>query len=497
MTPECADPWAPLPDSAWDPPAARHLLRRAGWSARPEEVDRACAEGLPATLDRLFPGEVLLLDEPREVADYARQLPEFRQRAHGAPVEQRRSINREEEELAQQGLRRLAMSWLAYASMPRVSAFSKWLLFLGNIYVVGADKVRNPHLIWRHFDTLSRHAMGSAPLLAKAVSRSPAMILYLDLEQNRPGAPNENFARELFELFLLGEGHYTEKDIKESARAFTGYRYNPQLDASVFAPRQHDPGIKTIFGRSGAFTGDGVIDLAFEQRAAGARFAAKLADNYLCDGGLSPDLLLAFGDLWRTRGRYDLRWAAKTFFGSRLFFAERFRGALIKSPIQFYLGLVQDLGLDIAPSPRLILAPLRQMGQAPYFPPNVRGWVGGRQWITSASLSARRGVVEMLFTPLDESRLNADEQREFDRARQAGAGRFSVDGRRIEAWAAMEPATAVGHLESTLLPFPLEPSLKAALVSFLAASKPAPGEKLRRMRRAAVTLLESPAYQLC
>src|SRR4029077_9127772 len=137
-----------------------------------------------------------------------------------------------------------------------------WVLFLSDVYVVSAEKIRNTAHLFEHFDILARHGLGPAPALTKAVSRSPAMVIYLDLNQSQRRAPNENFARELFELFVLGEGNYTEQDIKEAARAFTGYRAQPLDGGFRYVENQHDPTDKTVFGKTGKFTGDEVIDLA-------------------------------------------------------------------------------------------------------------------------------------------------------------------------------------------------------------------------------------------
>ena len=165
-----------------------------------------------------------------------------------AAGDQKRQLQREARERTQLAIQDMSIKWLQFAAQPGNAAFAKWVLFLSDVYVVGVDKVKNAALIWEHFDILGRNALGPAPVLAKAVSRSPAMVAYLDLNQSKRGAPNENFARELFELFLLGEGNYTEQDIKESARAFTGYRQ--QFGVFRNAPGQHDPCRPNIFTNS-------------------------------------------------------------------------------------------------------------------------------------------------------------------------------------------------------------------------------------------------------
>jgi len=489
------DAWQPLPAGDWNAEAARHLLRRAGWTARPAEVQRAAQEGLALTLDRLFPPSPALLPEPEMTQRVEDDMPEFAAQYMQAAPEDKRVLGRQQRERWQAAYLDLSIRWLDFAAQPENSAYQKWVLFLSDVYVVGFEKVRRTPLIYRHFDLLARHGLGPAPALSKAVSRSPAMVLYLDLAENRREAPNENFARELLELFLLGEGNYTERDIKEAARAFTGYRIRPPGDF-VFAPRQHDPGLKTVFGHTGHLTGDDVIDLAYDLPAAGAYLPRKLTRFYLSDEMLPDPYLYALGGAWQASG-YDLRWLARAFFGSRLFFAPEFRGNFIKSPVQFYLALLQDLDLDGVPLPRYVINPMRQMGQVLFNPPNVRGWVGGRNWINSGSLAARRTLVESVFHPLNPESLNADELRELAAAAAARRGDFAVADERFGPLVALGPGAAVRAMAGDFLPVPAGPSFQGSLETFIAGGRADPREHLRRVRRTLITILESPAYQLC
>ena len=491
------DAWAPLPASAWEEQAVRHLLRRAGWTARAADVRRALGEGLPATLDRLFPPAAVAWPEPDSVAGLERDLPDFHRQVAQAMGEAKRKLRRDAFERSQAAVRDMSVNWMELAVVPENSAFEKWVAFLGNVFVVATEKVHNAAYVYRHFEILASGALGPAPQLAKAVSRSPAMEVYLDLAENRTGAPNENFARELFELFLLGEGNYTEADIKEAARAFTGYRIRPATGRFAFAPRQHDDGVKTLFGQSGRFGGDDVIDLAYGQRAAGAHLPRRMAAFYLGDLRLPPEYEFAIGDRWRTEGAYDLRWLVRNFFGSRIFFAPEFRGNLIKSPVQLYLGLLQDLNLDVMPVPRFVLNPLRQMGETPFNPPNVRGWIGGRSWINSASLGARRALVERLFTPLDGAALTADEQQDLVAARAGGKSRFAMTESDLDAWMALSPDQVLGSLQENFLSAPPNPEFLSQLRQFLQGRATDPAEHRRRVRRAILTALESPEYQVC
>ncbi|MSU25491.1 MAG: DUF1800 domain-containing protein [Opitutus sp.] len=491
-----AEAWQPLPPAEWNAEAARHLLRRAGWTARPDEIDRAVRSGLAATLDLLFPPEPVLLMKPRMIARLEADAPRLVQNAQQMMGDDKLRAQRETQERSRLAVQDLSIKWLQFAAQPESAAFAKWVLFLSDVYVVSAEKVKNAALLYDHFDLITRHALGPAPALTKAVSRSPAMVQFLDLNQSQRKAPNENFARELFELFVLGEGNYTEPDIKEAARAFTGYRAQPFQNTFRYVPAQHDGGMKTIFGQNGTFTGDDVIDLAYRQNAAGTFLPHEMVKFYLSDTPLPPEYLAPLGDTWRSGG-YELRLLARHFFGSRIFFAPEFRGNFIKSPVQLYVGLVQDLKLDVAPLPRFTLNPLRQMGQWLYSPPNVRGWVGGRNWINSATLAARRQLVEMLFTPIDENSLNADELIDLVAARTNGATHFSAPDGPFSEIAKLETLAATDQLLDRLLGQPVAPELRESVRQFLASAGGDGLQRTRRVRRAAVTVLQSPAYQLC
>jgi len=263
-----------------------------------------------------------------------------------------------------------------------------------------------------------------------------------------------------------------------------------------YVAAQHDPTNKTVFGTTGHLNGDDVIDLAYRQKAAATFLPRELAKFYLSEMPLPSEHLAALGELWRTNG-FDLRTLAQRFFGSRLFFAPEFRGNFIKSPVQFYLGALQNLQLDVTPLPRFTLNPLRQMGQALFAPPNVRGWVGGRNWINSATLSARRQWVEWVFAPLDENSLNADEQIELVAARSNGARDFVVSDSAVGSFRAADAERTALKLASSLGSLPDAPEVVLPIREFLAAAGPGENQQLRRIRRAAVTLMQSPDYQLC
>ncbi|MBI2517744.1 MAG: DUF1800 domain-containing protein [Opitutae bacterium] len=485
-----AEAWQPLPARQWDEAAARHLFQRIGFSATPAETARALKDGLLPTLKRHF-GQMPAFAKPKLIAELEADAPELFRRMNRGDPEQKRLAAQDARERSREALGDMTIRWLDQASRPELSPAEKWLLFLSDVWVVSIEKVKNSALIYQHQDLIRRFALGSAPNLAKAMSRSPAMIVYLDLQQSQREAPNENFARELFELFTLGEGHYTEADIKQAARAFTGYRQ--RAGEFIYNPRQHDSGRMTVFGHAGHYTGDDVIDLVFKQPAAGTFLPKEMVRFYLSDTPLPVAYTDALGAAW-ARGGYSLGGLAAAFFGSRAFFAEEFRGNYIKGPVQFYLGLLQDLDLRVAPLPRRVLGALRQMGQMPFDPPNVRGWVGGRAWINSATLAVRHQVINALLSPLNEDALNGDEQHALANARTEGVTHFTLGPEQLKPLALLPSAQAAQQLLARALPGrPAEP-FGSQLEKFLARGGARPEAAVRAALSA---LLESPDYQLC
>lgn len=486
------DAWQPLPASQWNHATARHLLRRAGWAATPAEVERAVRDGLPNTLARFFPGTPPPFPEPASVTKAAARSVELRQaRRQTEDPEQRREIDREERETQRAAVNDLALRWLQQASRPDTAAFEKWILFLSDVYVISVEKVRGSELLFKHLDILRQGAAGPAPALTKAISRSPAMVLYLDLQGSQRAAPNENFARELFELFTLGEGNYTEDDIKQAARAFTGYRQNQ--GTFRFQQRQHDDSAKTVFGRAGRHHGDDVINIVYEQPAAATFLPREMARFYLSEETLPHAFFTPLAEWWRSKD-FNLQALCLRFFSSTIFYHPAYRANYIKSPVQFYLGLLQDLNLDVIPIPRTTIVPLRQMGQQLFQPPNVRGWVGGRNWINASTLAARRQLVNTLFTPLNEERLNADDKLALDAARAEGSTRFTVDDERMSAFATLDADAIIDRFVNYFIPVPVSDGYRETLHDFITEGDTV---SATRVRQAAVTVLQAPDYHLC
>ncbi|MGF1453125.1 MAG: DUF1800 family protein [Opitutales bacterium] len=490
-TPDTA--WLPLPDRQWNPDKAAHLLRRMGYSATPAAVREAMANGLRRTVDRALDAAEPL-EEPEAMRMVRKEYSDIiaKVRAAGSP-EARREILRTYREKQRGLFEDYVVAWTHHAAQPANAAREKWTAFLQDVLVVSRDSVRNA--IW-HFDyhaLLREKGFGPYPDLVKAVSRHPVMIRYLDLYRSSAAAPNENFARELFELFTLGEGNYTEADIKEAARAFTGYHHRLNGEFN-FLPGRHDHDEKTIFERTREFDGDDVIDLVFNQPAAATFLPNEALRYYLSHEPMPEGYVERLGELWREEA-FDLRRLAALIFNARVFFEPAFMGNRYKSPHEFYLGLCQDLGIGTLPFAGPLLRAYQTMGQSFLAPPNVRGWVGGRHWFNSTSLAARWRLVESLLEKPNEARLDADERARLVAARDAGWADHYIDPRRVAVFAGNDPTIITARLMAHFFTGRNLPDYKQQLLNFLRSNRF--GTEAERTEAVALALLKSPAYQRC
>lgn len=485
--------WQPLPEDRWNSDAAAHLLRRIGFSSRPVDVQQALNDGLQRTVEDAFEGRDFPV--PTKTWDAEQRRIYLQRSMRGKDQDERREIQKQIREAEREAFSEFAMAWFEFARQPENSAQEKYILFLESVYVVAHSKVKRAGMLYDHQNLLRREGFDSYRELAKSVSRSPAMIQYLDLNRSTKNAPNENFARELMELFTLGEGNYTEQDIKEAARAFTGFGYGGS--EYYFAEfrhnaHQYDSGAKTVFGQTDRWNGDEVIEMIFEQPGAKYFIPRELCRFYITENEVPNEFLKPLGDAWEARD-FDMRWLLQTMFTSEFFFSPEFRGELIKSPIHYYIGLCQDMNLDVLPVPQRIEGQLRGMGQPFQNPPNVRGWLGGKHWITASTLSARQGLVRNLLYPPNFKRLNADEQMRIKEAVEDGKGPFFVNEERLEPLLNKDSPDLINHLCRYFLAKQPTDAFKEKLITHIRVPV---RERTDRVRQALLALLQSPAYQL-
>ncbi len=402
---------APKPP-AWDARAAAHLLSRAAFGATPREIARLAAMPLDKAVDTL-------LDEA------AAALPPSRPAWVKDVWTNEMLFHRDQPPPAQEMLDEVFYRWFAEIDELRAWWFNEMVttpgplrevmtLFWHGHFTSATDKAYISQVMYEQNTTLRRHALGSFRQLLGAITIDPAMMIYLDLEDSDKARANENYARELLELFTMGVGRYTEKDIKETARALTGWtlqappgtprraKDDPTLDrlytreglVATFVPERHDPGPKTVFGRTADFGTEDVLDRVVEQPATGRFVAAKLIDFFGAadpKGTLRDRLAAVF-----VKERSEMRPVLRTLFSAAEFYAPASRGSLIKGPVALLAGAWRQLELEGRPTPALTRM-TAAMGQELFYPPNVKGWPGARFWIGAGTLAVRYHLADALL----------------------------------------------------------------------------------------------------
>jgi Protein of unknown function (DUF1800) len=371
---------------------AAHLLNRAGFGGTQKEIDHVRSIGVEAAVDELldFPDapaeeqsqtdlpDLSAIDGiPSSFQEYYRQL---RAKNDADRKELRQRFNQANQEVLM-AMSHWWMNRMAYGSHPLQE---KLTLFWHGHFTSGAKEEPITALLWQQNETLRRFAASNFGRTVHAISRDPAMLDYLNNTQNRKEHANENYARELMELFALGIGNYTEVDVKQGARAFTGWTHDG--DFFRFNPGEHDYGIKTYLGYTGNFNGDDVVEIILRQPACAPFIAGELYRFFVSDS-IDDSLRVALGKEFR-QNDYEMRPLLRTILNSKAFYSADSIGAQIKSPVQLVAGTVRLLGVDMPPE-RSLMASLTQMGQIPFMPPNVRGWLGGRVWINTSTIFVR------------------------------------------------------------------------------------------------------------
>ncbi len=393
---------------------ARHLLSRTSFAASPENIGTYGRLTREQAVERLLASSRVspVTAPPSWVVEPFQSLRRFRAMTPEERQVARREVFRQSFELQSW--------WLTEMLTTRSPLSEKMTLFWHNHFVSSQQKVRSPQLMYRQNLLLRRYAMGNFGELLHAVTRDPAMVIYLDNASNRKGQPNENFAREVMELFTLGEGNYGEQDVKEAARAFTGWSVDPDSGEFLFRPFAHDDGVKTVLGRTGSFDGDAVLDILLAQPQTAEFIVRKLWREFV-----SPDpdpvevrrVARVFRD-----SRYDITTVLRALLVSDAFYAPANRAVLVKSPVELVVGTLRQFNFrtgEIMP----FVVTANQLGQSLFAPPNVKGWPGGDAWINSATLLGRKAFLERLFR-VEELRAMATGAMAADMGQPKGAARL-------------------------------------------------------------------------
>lgn len=413
----------------FDRDAAAHLVRRAGFSGTLEEIDRLAALGREGAVDYLLNYEQI--DDSAMERGLERYV-------------QTQNLN-----LTQ--FRPIQIWWLYRMIYTKRPLLEKMTLFWHRHFATAIKKVSLAPLMLQQNQTLRRLALENFETLTLAVAKDPAMIIWLDNNTNIKGAPNENFARELFELFTLGirdpitgQSAYTEKDIKEAARAFTGWTI--RRGQFYFNASQHDDGEKTILGKTGNWNGDDVVRFACAERSTG-RFIAKKLWEFFAYPNPEPQLIEALAGVYFA-SNYNIKAVMRALLLREEFYSERARFALIKSPVELVVGAIRQLQADI--NLRALPGLLSLMEQDLFNPPDVSGWDGGLTWINTATMLVRYNFANLLAT-----------------ARGGNTGTFSPE-KLLTGKSFQTPEQLVEHLLQVLGPLHVPDATKKLFGEYLA-----------------------------
>lgn len=400
-------PYVPSAADPFDHVKAAHLLQRAGFGGTPEEIDRVVKLGPRRAVDELLDFPNAAVEEQTRtggpdlsaIEGYPRTFAEQRAMFQGLTEQERMRLRQQLMRNNREAINKTMAWWVERMVRGPYPLQEKLVLFWHGHFTTSAQEERRAALIWRQNELHRRMAAGNFREYVRLISRDPAMLEYLNNAQNRRQAPNENYARELMELFTLGRDQYTERDIKEAARAFTGWAHDGE--DFVFRQRDHDPGPKTFMGRTGHFGGDEIIDIVLQHPACGPYIASRLWNFFVYEpDDRDREMLASLGNVL-VSSRWELRPLLQTMLTSKAFYSPRAMGTQIKSPVQLVVGTCRLLGVPL-PAFRVMLAQFNQMGQVPLQPPNVKGWPGGRLWINTATLLARYNTAVMLASgPID------------------------------------------------------------------------------------------------
>ncbi|MCC2548904.1 DUF1800 domain-containing protein [Hymenobacter sp. BT175] len=480
----------------------QHLYWRAGFGPRPDDLTTGLSPR-KAFRKLLHDSEAFVpLDGPQmhyaKVKSMAAGPAADQMNAAGTPMmaePMRRGLSAQQRKLQNQQLRSaynaMTTGWLDRMATSPAQLREKMTFFWHGHF---ACRVRQADAALQLNNTVRRLALGKFGDLLLAVSREPAMLSFLNNQQNKKLRPNENFAREVMELFTIGRGHYTEQDVKEAARAFTGWAGNDRLEF-VFRPRQHDDGTKTFLGRAGNWGGEDILRILLEQPQTAEFIVTKLYRFFVNDTP-NPTHIQPLAKAF-FQSQYDISDLLERMFSADWFYDGANVGTRIKSPIELLAGVRRTLQLQLD-DPKPLLGYQKALGQTLFQPPNVAGWPGGRNWIDSSSLLLRLQLPQVLLRNAefnvalkeDENDLApsvAKADRTFRQQVKARLNLAPIARVLAKVPLAQQPA----RLSELLLQSPIRPQ-NLALLEQVAAKAPAED----RLRTMVTSLLSLPEYQL-
>ncbi|MBI1914020.1 MAG: DUF1800 domain-containing protein [Planctomycetes bacterium] len=365
--------YRPNDKAPWDLKRAGHLYRRAAFGATPTELQAALKKGPQKAIDDLLaggPGQDAFDKQTEQLAESIVRVNNGQQ------------------------LRDWWLYRMLYTPHPLREKFT---LFWHNHFATSNATVQNAGFMYRQYRLLRKYVLGSFAEMLKEMSLDPAMMVWLNVKDSKKGNPNENYARELMELFSLGIGNYTEHDIREAARAFTGWTL--QGNDVVYTESQHDLGEKSVLKQKGKWKPDDIVRICLEEDSA-PYFLTKKLFRFLVSETMTPsrELLEPLATSFRKSG-YDFGDLVRTVLRSNLFFSDQVYRTRIKAPVDFALGIVRGLEGRIGSTP--LAGVLEQLGQSVLYPPSVKGWDGGEAWLNGQTLLFRQNLALALTSTED------------------------------------------------------------------------------------------------
>jgi uncharacterized protein (DUF1800 family) len=365
--------YRPSKEAPWNRRRVGHLYRRAAFGTTHAELEAGVKAEPEALVAALLEGKAGLADFDAEMESLAGNIARYNDVAH------------------------LRAWWLARMLHSPHPLQEKMTLFWHNHFATSYAKVQSARFMLGQYELMRRHALGHFDKLLREMSSDPAMLIWLDGRDSKKGNPNENYAREIMELFSLGVGHYTETDIREAARAFTGWEISGTK--AVFNAKQHDDGDKKVLGQKGKWQAGDIVRICLEQKAAATFLAGKLYRFLISETVKpSPELLEPLAERFRASG-YDFGALVKTMLSSNLFFSDRVYRTRVKAPVDFVLNIVRGLEGKIGTT--ALAQSLEQLGQNLFSPPSVKGWDGGRSWLNGQTLLFRQNLALALTSTED------------------------------------------------------------------------------------------------
>jgi uncharacterized protein (DUF1800 family) len=478
----------------------QHLLWRTGFGALIEHIpmlkDRNTA-GLVGAIFNAIKSRPTTIEVANNVVDgLSKGISDIiQQNKKPADMGERR----QQQQMRREALQNLNIEWFNTMVESKDQLTEKVSLFWHGHFACRVINVYYQQLL---LNTIRTNALGNFGDLLREVSKSAAIINFLNNQQNRKTSPNENFAREIMELFTLGRGNYTETDIKEAARAFTGWTANVN-GQFVFVKKVHDAGSKTFLGQTGNWNGDDIIDILLQQKQTARFIVVKIWKFFVNETTADGDNLNELTDYFYTNN-YDIKGLLKKIFLSTWFYEEENMGTKIKSPVELLVGIQRALPMELE-NEDILLYLQKALGQILFYPPNVAGWPGGKQWIDSSSLMLRLRIPRLIFDQ-DEFAVNgkADDDvmgGQIDEKQKARLKKI-IGGRVIKAtieWTVLEKTFANTSKENLLKEVAnhllVTPQLKFSLDTIYKYQNK--DNRLDFIKSAIINLMSTPEYQMC